>query len=226
MSITSMNALTLNISDGVAEIGLDDGKVNALSEQMLNDLLAAIAEARQADAALLIYGRAGCFSGGYDRKLIAAGGPACDAMRAAGDRLTLALLDYPAPVLIASTGHAMAKAAFMLLLADYRVGAAGAFNIGLNEVAIGMTMPDAAMPQARRLAPQWLNRCALQAQILNPEQALEAGFYDELATGGDLLERARDKARQLAGLDRTAYRETRALLNAPLRAEVLAALGQ
>ncbi|WP_193075946.1 crotonase/enoyl-CoA hydratase family protein [Pseudomonas sp. FME51] len=217
-------SLSLSIADGVAEIALDDGKVNALSEQMLGSLLAAIAEAAQADAALVIYGRAGCFSGGYDRKLIAAGGPACDAMRAAGDRLTLALLDYPAPVVIASTGHAMAKAAFMLLLADYRIGAAGAFSIGLNEVAIGMTMPDAAMPQARRLAPQWLNRCALQAQILNPEQALQAGFYDELATGGELLGRARDKARQLATLDRKAYRETRQLLNAPLRAEVVAAL--
>lgn len=219
-----MSILNLTIADGVAEIALDDGKVNALSEQMLEQLLVAIAEARAADAALLIYGRAGCFSGGYDRKLIAAGGPACDAMRAAGDQLTLALLDYPAPVVIASTGHAMAKAAFMLLLADYRVGAGGAFSIGLNEVAIGMTMPDAAMPQARRLAPQWLNRCALQAQILTPEQALEAGFYDELATGEDVLERARKKARQLAALDRKAYRETRKMLNAPLRAEVVAAL--
>ena len=219
-----MSILNLTIADGVAEIALDDGKVNALSEQMLEQLLVAIAEARAADAALLIYGRAGCFSGGYDRKLIAAGGPACDAMRAAGDQLTLALLDYPAPVVIASTGHAMAKAAFMLLLADYRVGAGGAFSIGLNEVAIGMTMPDAAMPQARRLAPQWLNRCALQAQILTPEQALEAGFYDELATGEDVLERARKKARQLAVLDRKAYRETRQMLNAPLRAEVVAAL--
>lgn len=220
-----MSTLNLSIANGIAEIALDDGKVNALSERMLQQLLSAIAEAQTADAALLIYGRAGCFSGGYDRRLIADGGPACDAMRAAGDRLTLALLDYPAPVVIASTGHAMAKAAFMLLLVDYRIGAAGAFNIGLNEVAIGMTMPDAAMPQARlRLAPQWLNRCALQAQILNPEQALEAGFYDELATGGDLLERARDKARQLAALDRTAYRETRLLLNSPLRTDVIAAL--
>ena len=216
--------LSLKVSEGVAEIALDDGKVNALSERMLQQLLAAIAEAQAADAALLIYGRAGCLSAGYDRALIEAGGPECDAMRAAGDRLTLALLDYPAPVVIASTGHAMAKAAFMLLLADYRIGAAGAFNIALNEVAIGMTMPDAAMPQARRLAPQWLNRCALQAQKLTPEQALEAGFYDELATGGELLERAREKVRQLAALNRRAYRETRLLLNAPLRADVIAAL--
>lgn len=219
-----MSALTLTLAEGVAEVALDDGKVNALSEQMLEALLAAIDQARAADAALLIYGRAGVLSAGYDRRLIAAGGPVCDAMRAAGDRLTLALLDYPAPVVIASTGHAMAKAAFMLLLADYRIGAAGAFNIALNEVAIGMTMPDAAMPQARRLAPQWLNRCALQAQVLDPQQALEAGFYDELATGGELLERARVKVRELAALDRKAYRETRLLLNAPLRADVMAAL--
>ena len=177
--------------------------------------------AAAADAALLISGRAGCFSGGYDRKLIDAGGPACDAMRAAGDRLTLALLDYPAPLVVASTGHAMAKAAFVLLLADYRVGAAGDFRIGLNEVAIGMTMPVGAMLQARaRLAPQWLNRCALQAEYLNPQQALEAGFLDELQSAEQLLERARAKTHQLAALDRTAYRETRARMHAPLRTEL------
>ena len=217
-----MSGLTLTLNEGIAEITLDDGKVNALSEAMLEQLLDAIARAAAADAALLIVGRPGCFSGGYDRKLIAAGGPACDAMRAAGDRLTLALLDYPAPLVMASTGHAMAKAAFMLLLADYRLAIDGAYSIALNEVAIGMTMPDAAMPQARaRLAPQWLNRCALQAQILNPQQALEAGFIDELASAEDLLQRARDKIRQLAALDRRAYRETRTLLNAPLRAQIL-----
>lgn len=215
-----MSHLTLVINDGVAEITLDDGKVNALSERLLESLLDAIKQAAQEDLALLITGRPGCFSGGYDRKLIAAGGPACDAMRAAGDRLTLALLDYPAPVVIASSGHAMAKAAFMLLLADYRIGAAGEFRIGLNEVAIGMTMPDAALPQARaRLATQWLNRCALQAEALTPELALQAGFLDELQASDQLLGKARDKARQLAALDRKAYRETRQLLNAPLRAE-------
>jgi len=216
-----MSGLSLTITDGIAEIQLDDGKVNALSEVMLEALLAAITQAAAADAALLISGRAGCFSGGYDRKLIDAGGPACDAMRAAGDRLTLALLDYPAPLVVASTGHAMAKAAFVLLLADYRVGAAGDFRIGLNEVAIGMTMPVGAMLQARaRIAPQWLNRCALQAEYLNPQQALEAGFLDELQSAEQLLERARAKTHQLAALDRTAYRETRARMHAPLRTEL------
>ncbi|SDS72816.1 enoyl-CoA hydratase [Halopseudomonas sabulinigri] len=221
-----MSSLTLVIADGIAEIQLDDGKVNALSESMLEQLLSAIAEAAQADAALLISGRPGCFSGGYDRKLIDAGGPACDAMRAAGDRLTLALLDYPAPVVVASSGHAMAKAAFVLLLADYRLGAEGAFRIGLNEVAIGMTMPRGAMAQARaRLAPQWLNRCALQAEYLDPQQALAAGFLDELQPADRLLERAREKTRQLAALDRRAFRETRALLHASLRNELAQLFG-
>tara|TARA_R110002033_G_scaffold15887_1_gene44484 strand:+ start:7676 stop:8341 length:666 start_codon:yes stop_codon:yes gene_type:complete len=216
-----MTGLTLSIEGGIAEIQLDDGKVNALSETMLEQLLAAIEEAAQADAALLICGRPGCFSGGYDRKLIDAGGPACDAMRAAGDRLTLALLDYPAPLVIASTGHAMAKAAFVLLLGDYRVGAEGDFRIGLNEVAIGMTMPDGAMLQAQaRLAPNWLNRCALQAEYLTPRQSLEAGFFDELQSAEQLLERAREKVRQLAKLDRRAYRETRTLLHARLRMQL------
>lgn len=214
--------LRFNLSDGLAEITLDDGKVNALSEDMLEALLAAMAKAAAADAALLITGRPGCFSGGYDRNLIQAGGPACDAMRAAGDRLTLAMLDYPAPLVAASSGHAMAKAAFMLLLADYRVGATGDWRVALNEVAIGMTMPRAAMAIARdRVTPQWLSRCALQAQGLHPEQAQAAGFYDALQTPEQVVASAREQLQRLAALPRKAYRETRLLLNAPLRAAVL-----
>lgn len=221
-----MSGLTLTMADGVAEIALDDGKANALSEQMIEALLDGLRQAAEADRAVLISGRSGCFSGGYDRKLIDAGGPACDAMREAGDRLTLALLDYPGPVVIACTGHAMAKAAFMLLLADYRVGAAGPFRIGLNEVAIGMTMPQVAMRLAReRIAPQWLSRCALQAQSLSPAQALEAGFLDEVVDAAAVLSAARAKAAALAKLDRTAYRETRRLLNQPMREEIAALLG-
>jgi len=215
-------SLQFELSDGLAQITLDDGKVNALSETMLEALLAAMAEAAAADAALLIAGRTGCFSGGYDRKLIDAGGPACDAMRVAGDRLTLAMLDYPAPLVIASTGHAMAKAAFMLLLADYRVGPAGQWRVALNEVAIGMTMPRAAMAIARdRLNLQWLSRCALQAEGLNPEQAQAAGFYDGLQLPDQVLSEAREQVQRLAALPRKAYRETRALHNAPLREAVL-----
>lgn len=214
--------LQFSLSDGLAEIALDDGKVNALSEQMLEELLAAMAEAAAANAALLISGRPGCFSAGYDRKLIDSGGPACDAMRAAGDRLTLAMLDYPAPLVIASSGHAMAKAGFMLLLADYRVGAAGDWRVALNEVAIGMPMPRAAMAIAReRVATHWLSRAALQAQGLNPEQAQAAGFYDAVQAPEQVLEHAREQLQRLAALPRAAYRDTRMLLNGPLRAAVL-----
>ncbi|QIB50218.1 crotonase/enoyl-CoA hydratase family protein [Pseudomonas sp. OIL-1] len=220
-----MSGLTLNITNGIAEITLDDGKANALSQTMLEALLKALEEAAAADCAVLISGRQGIFSGGYDRKLIDAGGPACDAMRAAGDRLSMAMLDFPAPLVIASTGHAMAKAAFMLLLADYRLGIEGPFKVGLNEVAIGMTMPDAAMPQARaRLNPAWLSRCALQSETLDPERAVQAGFYDELVSADQLLDRARAKVQGLAKLDRKAYRETRRLMSEPLRAELKAAL--
>ena len=193
---------------------------------MIEALLDALEQAAEADAAVLLYGRPGMFSGGYDRKLIDAGGPPRDAMREAGDRLTVAMLDFPAPLVIASTGHAMAKAAFLLLLADYRLGAAGPYKVSLNEVAIGMSMPDVAMHLAReRIHTAWLSRCALQAEKLDPAQAVEAGFLDELCPPDQLLERARSKVKVLAALDRRAYRETRRSLNAPLREAIGQSLG-
>src|SRR5690606_14639635 len=90
---------------------------------------------------LLISGRSGCFSAGYNLKVMQAGGEPRRQLRAAGDRLTLQLLEHPAPVVMACDGHALAKAALLLLCADYRFGSHGDFRIGLNETAIGMPMP-------------------------------------------------------------------------------------
>jgi enoyl-CoA hydratase len=85
-----------------------------------------------------------------------------------------------------------------------------------------MTMPEPAMALAReRLAPTWLSRCALQAEALDPQQSVSAGFLDELAEPEQLLGKAREKLTTLAALDRPAYRETRQLLNAALRAELV-----
>ena len=60
----------------------------------------------------------------------------------------------PTPVVVACTGHAVAMGVFLLLSGDYRIGAAGAFDLRANEVAIGLPMPLTAVEISRqRLAP-------------------------------------------------------------------------
>src|SRR5580693_1234203 len=131
--------LTSRLDNSIATITLDDGKVNVLSPDMLDQVNTALDEA--ADAAVVVLtGRPGVFSAGFDLRVLQARDEAADRMIRGGFELAARLLTFPAPVLIACTGHAIAMGSFLLLSADYRIGAEGAYKITANEVAIGMSI--------------------------------------------------------------------------------------
>jgi enoyl-CoA hydratase len=110
------------------------------------------------------------------------------------------------PVLIACTGHAVAMAVFLLLSGDYRVGAAGPYKITANEVAIGLTMPRAAVEICRqRLAPAHFNRAVILAEVFSPDDAVAAGFLDRVVEASELQNRAVSAAEVLANLDMDAH---------------------
>jgi enoyl-CoA hydratase len=105
----------------------------------------------------------------------------------AGAELALKLLSFRTPVIGACRGHAFPMGAFLLLASDIRIGAEGAWRIGLNEVAIGIPVPGFGLELARqRLAPAFLNRTALSGEMFNPEDAVRAGFLDKIVPAGDL----------------------------------------
>ncbi len=212
-----MSLISIHDAEGWRELVLDDGKVNALSQTVLDELNQQVQRAAQDGLGLLISSRAGCFSAGFDLRVMRVEGEQKKRLRAAGGLLTRQLLSHPAPVVMACNGHAMAKGAFLLLCADWRVGSLGDFRICLNETAIGMPMPEPALTLAReRLAPNWLSRAVLQAEPFDPRQALAAGFFDQLSTAEALLDHARTAMTRLAALDRPAYAETRRRLNRDL----------
>ena len=121
-------------------------------------------------------------------------------MLAAGARLAERLLSFPQPTVIACNGNAIAMGAFTLLSADHRIGAAGDFRIGLNEVAIGMTIPWFGLAIARhRLQRPYYDRCSVTGVLLDPEEARTAGFLDAVVDAEDLAgARARDPDRALS----------------------------
>src|SRR6185503_10431701 len=131
--------VSYQLDGSVATITMDDGKVNALSLQMLTELGAALDRATADRAVVVLTGRDGIFSAGFDLKVLRAGGPDAWAMLRGGFELAERILSFPTPVLIACTGHAIAMAVFLLLSGDYRVGVDGPYKINANEVAIGLT---------------------------------------------------------------------------------------
>jgi len=198
------------LADSVATITMDDGKVNVLSPRMIAEVSHALDRALQDAATVILAGRDGVFSAGFDLPVIRAGGPAATGMLRAGFDLAERLLSYPRPVVIACTGHAVAMGAFLLLSGDYRVGVAGSYKITANEVAIGLTMPRAAVEICRqRLTPAHFNRATVLAEVFQPGGAVEAGFLDRACEPADFWEAVRGVAGELAGLDLDAHLATK-----------------
>ena len=167
------------LEQGVATLTLQNGKVNAISHQVIEALNLALDQAEQAKAVVVISGQAGMLSAGYDLAVMKESMSAAMALVEKGSRLTRRMLSFPYPIVVACSGHAIAKGAFLLLAADYRIGVEGGFKIGLNEVAIGMTMHHAGVELARgRLAPVFFNRAVLLAEMFSPADAVTAGFLD------------------------------------------------
>lgn len=204
------NGISYTLTDGVGTITMDDGKVNALSPQMLGELHAALDRAEAHEAAVVLTGRSGVFSAGFDLAVLRGGGPAATAMMRSGFELAARLLAFPAPVLAACSGHAVAMGAFLLLAADYRIGVTGPFRITANEVAIGVTMPQAAIELCRaRLAPAAFSRVVTLAEVFSPEDAVAAGFLDEVAGLAGLENAVTVATSRLPQLDRRALAATK-----------------
>jgi enoyl-CoA hydratase len=208
------DAVTFEAAGDVAIIRLDDGKANALSPDMLAAINAALDEAQGAELALLITGRPGRFCAGFDLGVMREGGPkVAKAMVTGGAELALRIARFPAPVVIASTGHALAMGAVLLMSADSRIGAEGEFKIGFNEVAISMPTPIFLAEFARMRMPNTeFLRGTVQAHIYAPDTALIAGFYDQVVASEQLMDTALEEAGRLAKLPRRAYVSTRAII--------------
>ena len=214
----------LEIADGIARITLDDGKVNAMSCEMLGEIGAALDAAEAAGAVTVLAGREGIFSAGFDLKTFARGPEASAAMVGAGARLVERLLAFPYPVLAVCTGHAYPMGAFLLLSSDVRFALAGPFRIGMNEVAIEITVPRFALALARhRLAPAGFARIP-KAAMFGPEEAARLGYVDRVVKAGELEAAVEEEAARLRALHMPSFAATKARIHEEALAAIRAAV--
>ncbi len=198
-------------------LAMDDGKANALSFDMLATLNAGLDQAAGAGKVVIITGRPGKFCAGFDLSVMGQGGEDAARLLRQGAEIASRLLTFETPVVLAVSGHALAMGALLCLSADYRIGAEGDYKLGLNEVAIGMTLPWFGVELARaRLAQVHLDQAVGLARIYDPAAAVEAGFLDEAVPAGDLGSRAADMAAALATLNMEAHRNTKKRVREPL----------
>lgn len=202
--------IAYHLEDGIATLTLNNGKVNAISPDVIAAFNAALDQAVADRAVVIITGQPGILSGGYDLKVMTAGRKEAVALVTAGSTLARRLLSHPFPVIVACPGHAVAKGAFLLLSADYRIGVDGPFSIGLNEVQIGMTMHHAGIELARdRLRRSAFHRSVINGEMFDPQSAVDAGFLDKVVAAEELQGAALAAARQLKKINMLAHKNTK-----------------
>lgn len=202
------------LRDGVATLSMDDGKANALSLPMALAIGAGLDRALDEARVVLLRGRPGVLCGGFDLKVIRGGDPAARAaMVDAGMTLLERIYRHPQPVLIACTGHAVAAGGLMLLAGDVRIGVRGAFRLGLNETAIGLSLPEFGVVLARaRLLPTALAAATLGARLYAPEEAAAVGYLDVAAEPDGFEAAVAGAVAAALALDPVAYAATKARL--------------
>ncbi|MFD0360417.1 crotonase/enoyl-CoA hydratase family protein [Nocardia sp. GCM10030253] len=207
---------------GIATLTMDDGKVNVMSESMLSELRSAFDRAEADAAVVVLAGRPGVFSAGYDLAMFKGDPEAIVRTLRAGGDLVHRILGFPHPVVVACTGHAIAQGAFLMLAADLRIGIDGGFKFGLNEVAIGLTIPHYGVEVARhKLTAPGFDRATLTGALYGPQEAVRLGFLDDLVSDPvELTTRAQSEATRLTDLVMAAHQGTKQRV----RAAVLAAV--
>jgi enoyl-CoA hydratase len=205
--------LKYTLEGTTALVEMNDGKANALSDGMIDALLESLERAEKEASAMILTGRPDRFCAGFDLKVMMSSPEAATNLLRRGSDLLMKLYGASLPLVIACTGHALAGGALVLLTGDVRIGAEGAYRIGLNEVSIGLPVPVLAMELARdRLRDTELARATLMATIYDPEGAHRAGYLDSITSTDSLLGKAKEEATKLSALSRQAYQQTKSRL--------------
>ena len=195
------------LTNNVATVTIDDGKANVVGIDFLDKINACLDRAEQEQVgAVIIKGREGMFSGGFDLGEFKKGPEQGMAMVARGFELLVRLYSFPLPLVAACTGHGIAMGAFIIMACDSRVGTRGDFKMSLPETAIGMELPPILVElTASRISRRHMTRVALQSEVYAPDDAVDAGFVDEVVEPGELDTRTMAIAERLAGLPQAQY---------------------
>ncbi|AMO60013.1 enoyl-CoA hydratase [Mycolicibacterium phlei] len=188
------------LTDTVATLTMDDGKVNVLGLAMQAALNEALDRAEADEVkALVLAGNGRVFSGGFDLEVFQSGDKEKSLqMLSGGFELAARLLSFRAPVVMAATGPAIAMGGFLLLAGDHLVGQPKT-RCQAIEVAIGMTMPYAALEIMKyRLTPAAYQRANALATTFTGDAAIAAGWLDEIVEADRVVARAQEFAAEAA----------------------------
>lgn len=217
---TERNYVHVSTTNGVAVIELSRGKVNALNDVVVGELQAAF-DGLAADPetlAVVFTGRGKFFSFGWDvPEFLGWERPKFESFLAAFTTLYRSIFTLPKPVVCAINGHAIAGGCMLTIACDERLIVPGRSKMSLNEVTFGSAVPAGSAD----MLIYWLGaakaeQLMLSGVMLNPDEALATGLANEIIEAEMLLDRARQRALDMARPDVAAYRMVKGMLREPV----------
>jgi 3,2-trans-enoyl-CoA isomerase len=211
--------LNLITHDAVTEINMARPPVNALNIEMLRAIRHGVDDAVRAGArGLVLSGAPGLFSAGVDvPALLGRDREGVQEFWREFFHTCSKLAMSPVPVVAAITGHSPAGGAVLSLFCDYRVMAEGPFRIGLNEVQVGLVVPESIQQALRRtVGPYRAERLMVAGAMIESSEALACGLVDELTNVEQVVTRALHWMQGMLALPSNAMLKTRAIARADL----------
>ena len=211
---------TLESKDDVSIITIDDGKANVFSKNMIDAFNECLDNVPTDKGSLIITGREGMFSAGFDLKVISSGDiEKIRDMTLNGFKLLARIFSFPRPVLAACSGHGIALGTFLLCCCDYRIGIKGEYMVGANEMRTNMVIPTPILELIKfRVTQSYKYRAVLGGEMFALEDATKTGIIDEITESNNLMNTAMEKAKDLSTMGNPSYSLTKELFIAePLK---------
>jgi 3,2-trans-enoyl-CoA isomerase len=208
-----MNTIKVTIKDRLSIIKLDRGKSNAINGEMigeLDDILKNIAYDTNIGG-VIITGKEQFFSAGLDLiELYHYSEEEAKVFWHKFLNFTATITSFKKPIVAAINGHSPAGGCVIALACDYRVMSEGKFIIGLNEVPVGIIVPESIFV----LYSFWIGqanaaRSLLEGRLFSPEEALSIGLVDELVNPAGILTAAERKIRKYMGMERNTWEQSK-----------------
>ena len=217
---------TLSKENDISIIKLDDGKANAFSYDMLSQVNELLKKVPRDSGALVITGREGLFSGGFDLKTLATGDmEKITKMVQLGYRLLLELFSFDRPIVAAVSGHSIALGLFVTCSADYRIAIDGKYVCQANEVRNNMDIPTQIMEIIKaRVNKKYFYPAVYHSDAYSVQDSIEVGYIDEVVSEDQFMKRVMEKAKELATLPHPFYANTKKTAQDDVRQKIADAI--
>ena len=217
--------LTLTLDSALATITLNrPDKRNAVSYELIDDLIRALDEVSKSSARILILTGAGmAFCSGLDLDDLKAliGRTPAQNLKDSRTMVSLfrSLYEFPKPTIAAVNGAAVAGGTGLALLCDFTLAVPEA-KFGYTEVRIGFVPAIVSTFLLRQVGEKIARDLLLTGRIFDAAEALKMGLINEIVPAEKLLDRARELAALLAENSPLSLLHTKRLLTDHARAQL------